>query len=236
MTISLEKIFFAYILENKKYFQIVEPHFFKNMQIQFVYKVIRDYILKDINIQIPSPKQIWEMVSLVDKEDLITKESLKNMLTTNLAEYDEKNFIIPRMNLFILSNRIKNSTGDIIDETRSLDAVTEFDDAITIANKIKGIVDQMNNTNFMHEDDLGSDFDSPEAHFQDSSKFKIKSGFDTLDHILGGGWDIQTLNCIMAETNNGKCCISSTQIKIRDKKNHNIFDCDLSTLFSIVQN
>lgn len=204
MTISLEKIFFCYILQNKKYFQIVEPFFFKNAQIQFVYKCIREYISKDSDIAIPSPKQIWEMVSLVDKEELVTKDSLKNMLTTNLSEYDEKNFIIPRLNLFILSNRIKNSTSDIIDEARDIDTLTEFEDAIEVAGKIKGIVEEMNKTNFAQDDDLGSDFDSAENHLQDTSRFKVKSGFDTLDHMLGGGWDIQTLNCIMAETNNGK--------------------------------
>lgn len=204
MTISLEKLFFAYILQNKKYFQIVEPSYFKNAQIQFVYKVIRDYLLKDLEITIPSPKQIWEMVSLEDKEDLITKDSLKNMLTANLDDYDEKNFIAPKLNLFILSNKIKSSAVDIIDEARNIDAVTEFDDAIAVAGKIKDLVHEMNNTSFVHDENLGADFDDAEQHLQDSSRFKIKSGFETIDHMLGGGWDIQTLNCIMAETSNGK--------------------------------
>lgn len=204
MTISLEKIFFYYILQNKKYFQIVEPYFFKNAQIQLVYKVVRDYCLKDMETPVPSAKQIWEMVSLQDKEELVTKESLKNMLSTNLSEYDEKNFLIPRLNVFILANRIKGSAGDIVDEARNIDTITEFDDAMAVANRMKDIVDQMNNTSFIHDDDMGSDFDEVEHHVQDSSKFKVKSGFDTLDHMLGGGWDIQTLNCIMAMTNAGK--------------------------------
>jgi replicative DNA helicase len=51
---------------------------------------------------------------------------------------------------------------------------------------------------------MGSDFDDPDNHIQDSSKFKVKSGFETIDHMLGGGWDIQTLNVIMGMTNAGK--------------------------------
>jgi replicative DNA helicase len=72
------------------------------------------------------------------------------------------------------------------------------------AQKIRNIVEQMSNVNFADDDDMGSDFDDPEMHVQDSSRFKIRSGFDTIDHMLGGGWDISTLNIIMASTNAGK--------------------------------
>ena len=204
MTISLEKIFFGYILRNKKYFGIVEPHFFKNAEIQFVYNILRNYINKNSDAEVPHPKQILEMVSLEDRDGLITKEILKAMLSVSLSDYDEPNFIIPKFTAWILSNRIKSGTVDIIDETRNLDSLSDFDETVIAANKIKGIVEEMSKTDFVNDDDMGSDFDDPESHIQDSSRFKVKSGFDTLDHMLGGGWDIQTLNVVMAETNNGK--------------------------------
>lgn len=204
MTVSLEKIFFSYVLQNKRFFAVVEPGYFRNAQIQLVYRVVRQYVLKDLDVAVPGAKQIWEMVSLEDREELVTKESLKAMMTVNLAEYDEKNFILPRLNLFILSNRIKGSAGDIVDEARNIDAITEFDDAMAVVGKIRGIVDEMAKTNYADDGDLGSDFDEVEDHVQDSSRFKVRSGFDTLDHMLSGGWDIQTLNCIMAATNAGK--------------------------------
>ena len=204
MTISLEKIFFAYILNNKKYFEIVEPIYLKNNEIQFVYSVIRKYILKNTEIDVPTPKQILEMVSLEDKEGIITKDILKSILTTNLKEYDEDNFVIPKLNAWILSNKIKSGTMDIIEETRNLDTINDYESVIVSAAKIKEIVDNMSSTNFVNDEDLGSDFDDAETHVQDSARFKVKSGFETIDHMLGGGWDIQTLNVIMAETNNGK--------------------------------
>jgi replicative DNA helicase len=204
MTSSLEKVFFNYILKNKKYFEIIRPFFFRNSEIQFVYGIIREYILKNSDAQIPTPRQILDMVTLEDKEGVITKEILKSVLTDNLKDYDEKNFIEPKFNAWILSNRIKAGTVDIIDETRNFDTVSDFESAVERANKIRAIVDEMSSTNFVDDDDLGSDFDEPELHVQDSSRFKVKSGFETLDHILGGGWDIGTLNCVMAETNNGK--------------------------------
>ncbi len=204
MTSNLEKVFFNYILINRKYFEIVRPFFFRNSEIQFVYGVIREYMIKSPDAKSPSPKQILDMVGLEDKEGVITKEILKSILTLNLADYDEKNFIEPKFNAWILTNRLKTGTVDIIEETRNFDSISDFDTAIEASNRIRAIVDEMSSTNFVDNDDIGSDFDDPEHHLQDTSKFKVRSGFETIDHMLGGGWDIQTLNCIMAETNNGK--------------------------------
>ena len=204
MTPQLEKVFFNFILKYRKYFDIVKPYFFRNSEIQFVYGVVRNYIVNSSDTQVPTPRQILDMVNLEDKEGIITKEILKSILQVDLKEYDEKNFIEPKFNAWILSNRLKTGTVDIIDETRNLDTISDFEKAVEAADRIKAIVDEMSSTNFVQDEDMGADFDDPEQHVQDSSKFKIKSGFETLDHMLGGGWDIQTLNCIMAETNNGK--------------------------------
>ena len=204
MTPQLEKVFFAFILKNKKFFDLVKPYFFRNSEIQFVYGVIRNYILLNGDTQVPSPRQILDMVALEDKEGIITKEILKSILQVDLKEYDEKNFIEPKFNAWILSNRLKTGTVDIIDETRNLDSISDFGKAVEAADRIKAIVDEMSSTNFIQDDDLGSDFDDVESHVQDSSKFKVKCGFESIDHMLGGGWDISTLNVIMAETNNGK--------------------------------
>jgi len=204
MTPQLEKVFLNYILKTKKYFELVKPYFFRNSEIQFVYGIVREYMLKSSEAATPTPRQILDMVSLEDKDGIITKEILKSILQVDLKEYDEKNFIEPKFNAWVLSNRLKTGTVDIIDETRNLDNISDFEKAVEAAAKIKGIVDEMSSTNFVQDDDMGSDFDDPEHHVQDTSKFKVKSGFETIDHMLGGGWDVQTLNVIMAETNNGK--------------------------------
>jgi len=203
-TPQLEKVYFNYILKNKKYFELVQPHFFRNSEIQFVYGVLRKYIMSSSDVKVPTPRQILDMVNIDDREGVITKEILKSILQVDLKEYDEKNFIEPKFNGWLLSNRLKNGTVDIIDETRGLDNISDFEKAIEAANRIKMIVDEMSSTNFVDEDDLGSDFDEPEHHVQDSARFKVKCGYDTIDHMLGGGWDIATLNVIMAQTNGGK--------------------------------
>lgn len=205
MTIGIEKIFFAYILQNKKYFVIVEPFYFKNSEIQFVYDILRKYILQDSNIELPSPKQILEMVNLEDKDGLITRDILKSMLTVDLGEYDENNFIVPRFNSWILSNKIKIGAVDIVEETRNLDSINDFETVYQTSQKIKEIVEQMSSISFINDDDdMGSDFDDVEAHIQDSSKFKVKTGINSLDHVLEGGLDIATLTILMAESGGGK--------------------------------
>jgi hypothetical protein len=235
MTSSLEKIFFAHIKENKKYFEIVLPHFFRNSQIQFVYGVIRRYIIKNADAEYPSPKQILEMVNLEDKEGMITKDILKSILQVDLSEYDQKNFIEPKFKTWILTNRMKSGTIDIIDETRNFEEISDFEKAIEAADKIKSIVDDMSSINFIEDDDLGSDFDDPEVHVQDTSKFKVKSGFETIDHMLGGGWDIQTLNILMAETNQGKCCHFVSKISLKTLKDDKISVINLGSLFADIR-
>ncbi len=203
-TPQLEKVYVNYILKNKKYFEIVKPYFFRNSEIQFVYGILRNYMMKSTESQVPTPRQILDMITIEDKEGIITKEILKSILQVDLKEYSEKDFILPHFNAWVLTNRLKTGTVDVIDETRNLENISDFEKAIEAANKIRSIVDEMSSTNFVQDDDLGSDFDDPENHFQDSSRFKVKCGFDTIDHMLGGGWDISTLNVIMAQTNGGK--------------------------------
>lgn len=212
MTTQLEKVFFNYILENKKYFELVKPYFFRNSEIQFVYEVIRNYMMCNNPDNIPSPKQILEMVNLEDKENSITKEILKSILKENSKGYDIKNFIEPKFNGWVLSNRLKTGTVDIIDETRKLDDISNFDEAVEAADKIKNIVNEMSSVNFIQDDDLGSDFDDVDSHVQDNSQFKVKCGFDTIDHMLGGGWDVASLSVIMAETCNGKCFLGNIRV------------------------
>ncbi len=235
MNPQLEKVFFNYILKNKKYFSIVKPYFFRNSEIQFVYGVIMNYIIGSKESKVPTNRQILDMVTLEDKESIITKEILKSILSLDLKEYSEIDFILPKFNAWILSNRLKTGTVDVIEETRNLDNISNFEKAIETANKIRSIVDEMSSTNFIQDDDLGSDFDEPESHVQDSSRFKVNSGFGTIDHMLGGGWDISTLNVIMAQTNGGKCFFGDGYIKVRNLGINQIKEEKIEKIFTEVR-
>ena len=216
MTVSLEKIFFNYILLNPKFYEIVENSFFKNEELKFVYAILRKYMLSNGLTDTPKPRQILEMVLLEDMNGIITKESLKSMLKVDMSEYDNDNFIIPRFNARIIANRIGIGTSEIIDVSREITKTNDLDNIMNLAGKIKFITDNMTNDSFIKNDeDLGSDFEDAENHTQDSSVLKVKTGYNSVDHILGGGWDVATLNIIMGMTNAGKCVSGKTKIKIK---------------------
>jgi hypothetical protein len=215
MTVSLEKIFFAYILKNKGYFESVKETFFKNPDIEFVYNVIRKYMLdpKNLGCDTPKNKQLGEMIMLENQDNRISREIIKMLLIQDLDEYDEAKFIKPKLHAWIMSNNIQDGIMDSVDESRKLDGANDIDSVLEIAGKIKQTIDEATIANFDDDDDYGTDFDDYEEHSQDHSVTKVKSGWSALDTTLGGGWDVRTLNILMAETNGGKCHISDTFIK-----------------------
>lgn len=204
MTVTLEKIFFNYILKNKVYIPNVLASFFKNVDIQFVYGVVREYMTNNPSSDIPSPKQLYEMISLKDIENNIKKDTLKNLLKSDLDQYDEVNFVKKNLHSWILANKIKNGTSLIIDETRKMDENFDIVGAFDIAEKIKTITLDSTSTIFIEDEDLGSDFDNAESHSQDHSVTKIKTGFNSLDSMTNGGFDRATLSLALGKTNAGK--------------------------------
>jgi hypothetical protein len=128
MTISLEKIFFVWILQNKSFFAKVESNYFRNKEIETIYRIIKKYLLENPEADVPSAKQIWEMVALEDRDGLITREIFKAILTTSLNEYNEDHFIKPKLATWILTNRMKSGGVDIIEELRSLDNKVELEE------------------------------------------------------------------------------------------------------------
>jgi len=235
MTVNLERIFLVFILKNKKYFSNIEPFFFKNKDIQYVYRIIRDYMSSSIDTEVPSAKQISEMVSLEDKDNTITKDMLLAMLKVNLKEYDEDKFIKPKFNTWILINRIQSGTTDIIDDSRELEGITNYDEALSVANRMKEKINEATSTKFDSDESLGSDFDDAEAHCQDTGANKIATGWETLDTILGGGWDVGTFNCIMGQTNAGKCQVGGF-IYIRSKGTHLTHKMKIENFFKMIKN
>ena len=83
MNAQLEKVFLNYILKNKPYFEIVKPYFFKNNEIQFIFKIIQNYVT-DGNKDVPTIRQIFDMVDIEDKSKFITKDIFKTIFKIDL--------------------------------------------------------------------------------------------------------------------------------------------------------
>lgn len=203
MNVTIEKIILAYIYNKKEYASLVKPSFFKNSEVRMCYKALHEYY-KDLNTEKPSFKQWYEMIKLIDSDGIITPDIFKAVVKVNLNQYSEEKFIKVQLKTFLLSNNIDETTSNIIEESRK--AINETD-LIKLEQVADNLLEQVKNlklSNLDADDDLGSDFDDPDSHSQDHSLTKVKTGWNSLDKMTSGGWDVATLNVLMAMTNGGK--------------------------------
>ena len=201
MNTNMEKHFFVYILDTPDQFSKVEPYFFKNSDIMFVYTVIREEYLRSESHIVPSTQQIVAMVKLADQENKISAAVLKLLLQSDNSDISIE-WLLPRFKAWKIQNQLNGDMLKTIDMVRNLKDI-DYDNVVDIAQKIKGM---FGNVLLVDDDDsdLGMDFDDPESHKQLISKNSIHTGWPCIDSILGGGWSKSTLNVIMGETNVGK--------------------------------
>ncbi len=233
MNTNMEKHYFIYILDNPDQFSKVEPAFFKNSDIQFVYTVIREEYLRSESHTVPSIQQIVAMVKLADQENKISGAVLKLLLQSDNSDISSE-WLVPRFKAWKIQNQLKGDVMRGIDMVRGIDEIN-YDNVVEVAHKLKGM---FGNVLLVDDDDqdLGSDFDDPESHKQLISKNCIPTGWSCIDSILGGGWSKSTLNVIMGETNVGKCSKSDTPIKIRNKKTGEIKEITIGEFFNLMKN
>jgi replicative DNA helicase len=196
-----EKHYFVHILENPDQFSKVEPYFFKNSDIMFIYSVIRDEYIRSESHTVPSINQIYSMVKLADQENKISDKVIKLLLQSDNGDISSE-WLTPRFKSWKIKNQLQGDMLKGIDFVRSLDDI-DYDNVVDVAQKIKGM---FSNVLLVDDDDqdLGDDFDDPESHKQEISKNCIPTGWQCIDTILGGGWSKSTFNVIMGETNVGK--------------------------------
>jgi Straboviridae DNA replication helicase len=198
---NIEKLFFAKILDDPAQFYKVEPFFFRNDQIRFIYEVIRDNYINSKDKVVPSAKQIWTMVSIHDTEKTITKEVLKLLLTEDTNDVAPE-WLDKRFKAWKSSNHTRNKVVEAIDLIQKMDEI-DYDNVMDIVGRLKesfNEIDVIGND----DEDLGDDFDDPDSHKQMVSMRKMSTGYSNMDKIMGGGWDHATFNIIMGETNVGK--------------------------------
>lgn len=228
-----EKHYFVHILENPDQFSKVEPYFFKNSDIMFIYSVIRDEYIRSESHTVPSINQVYSMVKLADQENKISDKVIKILLQSDNSDISS-DWLLPQFKSWKIKNQLQGDMLKGIDFVRSLNEIN-YDDVVDVAQKIKVM---FNNVLLVDDDDhdLGDDFDDPESHKQEVSKNCISTGWSSIDTILGGGWSKSTLNVIMGETNVGKCAHYQTIIKIRNKKTNIIQDISIGDYFNLLKN
>ena len=226
----MEKFFFTWIYEHPSQFFKVEPEYFKNDDIRFIFKIVKDEYVVSKNVS--SPQQIVAMIKLHDPEEKINNNVIKVILKNDNSVHD-KDWLERHFKAWKLSNILKNRTYETIDEIRNLKEI-DYDNVVDIAAKIKQIY---NNISILEDEDedLGVDFDDPENHKQDTNTNKIPSGWGNVDVILQGGWDKSTFNIFMGETGAGKCSSPDTYIKIKNKKTNEIIDIQYKDFYTLLK-
>lgn len=201
MNVGMEKVFFHHILENAEQFFKVEPFFFKNEDIQFIYSIVRNEYTVSKNKVVPTPQQILAMVKLNDTEKKIADNLVKMLLKGDNSAYEDE-WVLEKFKAWKISNLTKNNVLKSIELIRGLEEIN-YDNVIDIASKIKQI---HNEVSLIADDDedLGDDFDDPDSHKVTDTTKKMSTGWSTIDKIMNGGWDQASLNVLMGETNVGK--------------------------------
>lgn len=204
---SMEKYFFAYVLENPKFFSRVEPMCFKNAKIKFVFDRIRSFYLKqDKSGQVPSNHKIFELIRLDDPDgDAISSEYLKGLLNVdigNIVQGKDDNYLKKSFYSWMTYNNMKLKMYEAADWLRDMNEI-DYNNTELIASRLR---DVMSTATLMNYDDenLGLDFFDAESHVQDTSHSKIPTGWQSIDELLNGGWSRKTLNIIVGGSNSGK--------------------------------
>jgi len=233
MNAGMEKIFFRHILNNNDQFSKVNPSYFKNDDIRFVYNIIREEYLISKSKTVPTNKQVLAMVTLRAEERAISKDLLKILLQGDNSEYEDE-WLLPRFKAWKLSNRLRDNVMQSIEYMRSMDE-TNFDNIQDIASKLKNISNELDIIDDVN-DDLGEDFDDPLAHRQDATTQKISTGWQSMDTMLNGGWDYASLVVLIGETNVGKCSNPLSIISVRSKKTGHVMDITIGEFFEKMKN
>ena len=215
-------------LSDKFQFSKVEPYFFKNEDIQYIYSIVRNEYIVSKNKVVATPQQILAMVKLSDTEKNIADNLVKMLLKGDNTAYEDE-WISEKFKAWKISNLTKNNVLKSIELIRGLEEIN-YDNVVDIASKIQQI---HNEVSLIADDDedLGDDFDDPESHKQRLLKNTIPSGWSAIDSILGGGWSKSTFNVLMGETNVGKCLDYQSIIKIKNKKTGEIKEIAIGDLY-----
>jgi hypothetical protein len=231
--VTQEKIYFKYILDNPEQFIKVDPHFFKNEDIKFVYDVIRENYLVSKHKVVPSPNQTLAMVKLNSDVRTIEKNKLGMLMKHNNDNYTQE-WLEEKFKSWKLSNKVKDNVMKSIDVLRNIDE-SDYDKVKEAAGKVKNMIHEVD---LIDDDDtdLGADFDDPSTHRQDETVQKISTGWKCLDNMLNGGWDYQSLVVLIGETNVGKCHSSLSSLSLRRLSSKTQQNMAVGKFFEMVEN
>lgn len=201
VTAQLEKVFLHWIIKHPHFFKVVDGSYFKNDEIKFIYNAIRNEYLSSTDKIVPGIKEIKTMVRSLDAEEKIGNDLLSTILKSDPNDYRDE-FIEGRFKAWLLSNSTISGLVDAIEQIKNVDRIN-FDEVNEKVEKVKSIINEKTTVD-LGNNNIGIDFDDPDAHNQETDVYKMSSGYLCLNTMLGGGWDRKTLNVLMGQPAQGK--------------------------------
>ena len=179
---DFEKIFFRLSLEKPKYLQSIKKGYYTSEEIDILSYLSNKFYEKFK--ETPSKEQIKLLVSRHDRAKEKISEGIMDMLfSVDLDQYDEE-WLTSTAESWIKWRTFDTSLIDTIEFIKTTQVTPE--NADTIIQKVKGLINERNNVNF--NSDLGLDFFNVDSHDQREAE-KVSSGYNFIDRLLGGGYD-----------------------------------------------
>lgn len=179
---DFEKIFFRLSLIKPKYLQSIKKSFYTSEEIDLLSYLANKFY--DKFHETPSKEQLWLLVNRHERaKEKINEDLLDLVFKTDLDQYDEE-WLTTTAESWIKWRTFDTTLIDTIEFIKTTKVTPE--NADTVIQKVKGLINERNNLNF--NSDLGLDFFDVESHDQKESE-KVSSGYNFIDRLLGGGYD-----------------------------------------------
>ena len=218
MDVDIQKFIIKGLLENKAFFRKVvnnlEPNYFSE-EFEPIVKSIRKYHTK--YDKIPEYSVITTIVSHADfSKSLIEKINSSLMDARNLEFTSDDEWLFDSTRQFINERAIFKVLQDGAMELNKEDNKRDFGDIYTKMQKAVSI-DWDDDLGYEYSDML--EFDSRYDRLCDSTR-RIPTGITKLDEAINGGMlgDTKFLAVFAGSAGLGKCVVSTSTIKVRNKK------------------
>ena len=179
---DFEKIFFRISLEKPKYLQSIKSGYYTSEEIDILSYLANKFYVKFK--ETPGKEQLKLLVQNYKKaKEKITDGILDVIFDVDLAQYDEE-WLTSTAESWIKWRTFDTTLIDTIEYIKTTQVTP--DNADSIIQKVKGLINERNNITF--NSDLGLDFFNAEDHDQREAE-KVSSGYNFVDRVLGGGYD-----------------------------------------------
>lgn len=194
--LHLENIWFRSVIENSSYIDTVESGFFSNDSYKEAFKVVKSFWKK--YSKIPTKNQVKESAKLLMIHDKLSPEIVESLWSINLEDYDSE-WLQENTEAWIEWKTLEKSAVDSVNYIKRTQVTPE--NIKDVINTYKSIVVERNKIDFSF--DIGLDFNNPEAHKQYQNR-TFSSGYDYIDHCLGGGFSAKCLYVFLGQPKVGK--------------------------------